>query len=137
MPVGTQFEMSPKGLYGSHLRGLISENCIFCKVAERKIPSKIVYEDELVIGFEDISPRAPVHLLVIPKKHIPTMLEVTDTDKDIVFKMLMVANKLAAENKIANNGFRIIINCNSLAGQTVYHLHMHIMGGRLLGWPPG
>jgi len=112
-------------------------NCLFCKIIERKIPSKIVYEDEHVLAFEDINPQAPVHILVIPKKHIATSLEITNDDNELVGLMFQAANRIAKEKKIADRGFRLLMNCNRESGQTVFHIHLHLLGGRVMHWPPG
>jgi histidine triad (HIT) family protein len=112
-------------------------NCLFCKIIEKKIPSKIVYEDEHVLAFEDINPQAPVHILIIPKKHISTSLEIANNDNELVGLMFQTANKLAKEKKIADRGFRLVMNCNRESGQTVFHIHLHLLGGRIMHWPPG
>ncbi len=112
-------------------------DCIFCKIAEKKIPARIVYEDEHAIAFEDVNPQAPVHTLVIPKKHISTLLDLKEEDNDLVGHLLKVANKIAKDKGIAERGFRIVTNCNPESGQTVYHIHFHILGGRQMHWPPG
>ncbi|MGI6532099.1 MAG: histidine triad nucleotide-binding protein [Bacillota bacterium] len=101
------------------------------------MPSDIVYEDDLVVAFRDIDPQAPVHILVIPKKHISTVLTLTHEDKELVGHMFLVAASLSREQQIAQNGFRLVTNCNKDGGQTVFHLHMHLLGGRSLHWPPG
>ena len=104
--------------------------CIFCKIIKKEIPSKIVYEDETVMVFEDIEPKAPVHMLIVPKLHIPTILDINEAHKDVLFHMYEVANKIATEKNIAARGFRLIVNCNAEAGQTVFHIHMHLLGGK-------
>ncbi len=112
-------------------------NCLFCKIVEKKIPSKIVYEDERVLAFEDINPQAPIHILVIPKKHISTSLEIKSDDNELVGYMFQTANKIAKERNIAERGFRLVMNCNRESGQTVFHIHLHLLGGRIMHWPPG
>ncbi len=112
-------------------------DCIFCKIIEKKIPSKITYEDDVIIAFEDINPQAPVHTLIIPKKHIPTLLEMTDEDYQIIAHLFKVAQKIAREKGIADRGFRLLTNCNPEGGQIVYHLHFHLMGGRQMRSPFG
>lgn len=112
-------------------------DCIFCKIISGKIPSKIVYEDEKAIAFEDISPQAPVHLLVIPRKHISTTLELTEEDNALIGHLFQISKKLAAEKGVAEKGFRLVMNTNPEAGQSVYHIHLHLLGGRLMHWPPG
>lgn len=111
--------------------------CLFCKIAAGKIPAKVIHEDELSLAFEDINPQAPVHTLVIPKKHISTSLEIADKDREIVGHMLMVAAKIAKDKGIDKKGFRLVMNTNADAGQTVFHIHLHILGGRVMHWPPG
>lgn len=112
-------------------------DCLFCKIAQRKIPSKIVFEDDAVVVFEDIAPQAPVHVLVIPKKHISTSLDLTDADNPLIGHMLMTAAKVARDRGIAERGFRLVMNTNPESGQSVFHIHMHVLGGRPMTWPPG
>jgi histidine triad (HIT) family protein len=112
-------------------------NCIFCEIIEKKRPARIVYEDERVLAFEDLHPQAPVHVLVIPKKHIPTSLDMHDEDNDLIGYLFQTANKIAKEKRIAERGFRLVMNCNREAGQTVFHIHLHLLGGRIMYWPPG
>ena len=109
-------------------------HCIFCKIAAGELPSDIVYQDEEVIGFRDINPIAPIHLLVIPRKHIPSVSDLTEADAPLLGHITAVANQMAREEGIADSGYRLIINCGVEAGQTVPHLHMHIVGGRTLSW---
>lgn len=112
-------------------------DCLFCKIIEKKIPSKIVYEDEKVLAFKDVSPQAPVHVLIIPKKHIATSLDIEEADNELVGHMYQIANKLAKQSGIADSGFRLVMNCHADAGQTVFHIHLHMLGGRPMQWPPG
>lgn len=112
-------------------------NCIFCKIINGEIPAKIIHQDEKVIAFVDISPQAPIHLLIVPKKHIPTVLDLEDVDKELVGHIYLVAKELAVKNHIAVSGFRLVTNCNKDAGQEVFHIHFHLLGGRKMGWPPG
>lgn len=111
--------------------------CIFCEIVEKKRPTKIVYEDEHVLAFEDINPQAPVHALIIPKKHIPTSLDIQEEDKHLIGYLFQIANKIAREKGIAERGFRLVMNCNREAGQTIFHIHLHLFGGRIMYWPPG
>lgn len=113
------------------------EECLFCDIVNKKVPANIVYEDERVIAFRDINPQAPVHLLIVPKKHIPTIVDLTSEDKALIGEIYLVAQKLAFQESIAQCGFRIVANCNADAGQVVFHIHFHLLGGRKLGWPPG
>ncbi len=112
-------------------------DCIFCKIVNGEIPSKKVYEDELVYAFEDITPQAPVHVLIIPKEHIASALEVNEENSNIIGHVFKVAGKIAKDLNIAENGFRIVNNCGEHGGQTVHHIHFHMLGGRNLQWPPG
>lgn len=112
-------------------------DCIFCKIIDKKIPSRIVYEDDLSLAFEDINPQAPVHTLIIPKKHIPTLLDIKDDDYGLVAHLIRVANNISRQKGISEKGFRLVINCNPESGQTVYHIHIHLLGGRQMRWPPG
>ncbi len=106
---------------------------IFAKIIAREIPADIVYEDELVLAFHDIAPQAPVHILIIPKREIPTANEVRPADEAALGRLALVAAKIAASEGIAEDGYRLIINCNEHGGQEVFHLHMHLLGGRSLG----
>ena len=113
-------------------------DCIFCKIAKKEIDSNIVFEDDMVIAFRDLSPQAPEHVLVIPKKHIESINKFQDVDKDIAAHILVdVVPKIANDLKIAENGYRVVINTGDDGGQTVHHLHVHILGGRSMTWPPG
>ena len=111
--------------------------CLFCKIASGEIPVEIAFEDDKVMAFEDINPQAPVHVIIIPKKHIPTVLDLTDGDQELVGYMHIVTNQIAAERSLTEEGFRLVTNCKKSAGQEVFHLHMHMLGGRTFGWPPG
>jgi histidine triad (HIT) family protein len=108
------------------------EDCIFCKIAKKEIPSKIIYEDDDIIAFNDIKPITPVHILVIPKKHISSLFDLEASDELLIGKIYMVIKKLAKENGL-DNGFRVIVNCGEDGGQEVKHLHFHILGGKKLG----
>ncbi len=114
-----------------------SADCIFCKIIDRKIESHIVYEDSEVLAFEDLRPQAPVHVQIIPKTHIARVLELTEGTADWMGKLVLVANALARERGVAEPGYRLVLNCNPGAGQSVYHLHLHLLGGRPMRWPPG
>lgn len=115
----------------------MQQDCIFCKIAEKAIPVNAVYEDEHLIAFPDIKPAAPVHLLVIPKKHIANILEVTPEDTALLGHILATIPKIANIAGLAEDGFRTVINTKDNGGQTVYHLHFHVLGGRFMTWPPG
>ena len=109
------------------------EECIFCKIIKKEIPSTIIYEDDKVIAFNDVNPVAPIHILVVPKKHIETLLDVTDEDNELISYIYQVINKIAKEKGFANNGFRVIVNCGKDSGQEVMHIHFHVLGGKKLG----
>jgi histidine triad (HIT) family protein len=111
-------------------------NCLFCKIAEGEIPSNKVYEDDDLFAFHDISPQAPVHILVVPRKHISSLEEAEEGDAALMGKIMMLVQKLAREQGI-KAGYRVVNNCGASAGQSVFHIHFHLIGGRALGWPPG
>ena len=110
------------------------EDCIFCQIINRAIPAQIVYEDDLVLAFDDIDPKAPVHKLIIPKTHIATLNEVSEQDNLLLGHLMNVAPRLAQQCDIAEQGYRIVMNCNAWGGQTVFHMHMHLLGGKPLEW---
>lgn len=112
-------------------------DCIFCKIASKEIQSKIAYEDEEVVAFHDINPQAPVHVLVIPRKHIPSLNEATEEDQILLGKLMLVAQRLAKELGVADDGYRLVLNTNRGAGQSIFHIHLHLLGGRPFRWPPG
>jgi histidine triad (HIT) family protein len=114
----------------------MAEKTIFKRIIDREIPADIVYEDELCLAFRDVAPKAPVHVLLIPKKEIPAVSELQDADQLLAGHLLLVAGKLAQQMEL-NNGYRLVVNCGPDAGQAVNHLHIHLLGGRPLGWPPG
>ncbi len=113
------------------------ESCLFCKIIKGEIPADKVYEDGELIGIEDINPQAPVHILLIPKKHMSRSLDAREEDKGLIGSLFIAANKVAEEKGIAESGFRLVVNCNSDAGQAVFHIHFHLLGGRKMEWPPG
>lgn len=110
---------------------------IFTKIINKEIPANIVYEDDEILAFRDISPQAPEHILVIPKKEIPTVNDIEDADALLVGKLFLTAKKIAKELGFDEKGYRLVMNCNEDGGQTVNHIHMHILAGRQLSWPPG
>ncbi len=112
-------------------------NCIFCQIVGGKLQANIVYETENIIAFKDIRPKAPVHVLIIPKKHIPTLNEITSDDRELIGNLFLAAQKIAADFGLSKTGYRTVFNCNRDAGQEVFHIHLHLLGGRKLGWPPG
>ena len=109
----------------------------FCDIVEKRRPSTPVYEDESIYAFRDINPQAPTHILVIPKKHIPTINDLSNEDRDLVGGLVLRARDIARDEGAAEKGYRLVANCNSWAGQTVYHLHFHLLTGRRFRWPPG
>ena len=111
--------------------------CIFCKIIKKEIPTSFIYEDTEVVAFNDISPQAPTHVLIIPKKHIERMSDIKEEDSNLIGKMVLVAKKLAKDNGITDSGFRLVFNNNKDAGQAVFHIHLHLLGGRKFSWPPG
>lgn len=113
------------------------QDCIFCKIAKHELPATIHYEDDQVIAFNDIDPKAPHHLLVIPKRHITTLNDLEAGDEALVGRLQVTAAKLAKELGFAEAGYRVVMNCNEDGGQTVWHIHMHVLAGRSLTWPPG
>ncbi len=112
-------------------------DCLFCKIAAGQIPAKIVHQDDDTVAFMDINPQAPTHFLVIPRKHIASLNELTPADDALLGKVYRTAAKLAADKGIAAEGWRAVVNTNRGAGQTVFHVHVHVLGGRALTWPPG
>ena len=112
-------------------------DCLFCKIANGEIPTEMVYQDDVCAAFKDIEPQAPVHVLIVPKAHITSALDLTAENAAVVSHIFLVAGRLARELGIAANGFRIVNNCGMDGGQTVGHLHFHVLGGRSLQWPPG
>lgn len=117
--------------------GAYDKNNVFARILRKEIPSAPIYEDDRVAAFRDISPQAPTHILIVPKKSIATPNDLTAEDAGLVGYMVLTAQKLAAEAGIAESGYRIVINCNSAGGQSVFHLHLHLLGGRQMHWPPG
>ena len=113
------------------------EDCLFCKIDQGEIPSEKIYDGEGVFAIKDVNPQAPVHILILPKKHFSTIMEIEDGDQKLIGSIFTVANKLAKENGLTDTGFRMILNCGRGAGQSVFHVHYHLMGGRALNWPPG
>ncbi len=115
----------------------MSDSCIFCKIASGEIPAKIVYQDDQIVAFEDVAPQAPHHILIIPRKHIRTTLDLTTADNQMIGHIYQIAGKIAHDLGFSEDGFRIVNNCNADGGQVVWHLHFHLLGGREFVWPPG
>ncbi len=112
-------------------------DCLFCKIIDGEIPCDKVYEDDEVVAFRDVNPQAPSHILIIPRKHIATVNDFEDEDQALAGKIMLVAKQIAAEEGIDEDGYRLVMNCKEGAGQAVFHIHMHLLGGRRLSWPPG
>ncbi len=112
-------------------------DCLFCKIRDGQIPAKIVYRDEHCLAFEDIRPQAPTHVLFIPLRHIATLNDLTVDDQELMGQLFVAAAKLAKQRGHTDNGYRVVVNCNRDAGQTVFHIHLHLLAGRPLEWPPG
>lgn len=113
------------------------EDCLFCKILAGDIPADIVYESDAAIAFRDINPQAPTHVVIIPRRHIATINELEAGDEEVVGSLFMVAKQVAADEGLAEDGYRVVMNCNRGAGQSVFHIHLHLLGGRQMGWPPG
>lgn len=112
-------------------------DCLFCRIIAGEIPGAIVHDDERIVAFKDVNPQAPVHILIVPRRHISTLNDLSVEDDALVGEMVRVAAALAKANGHADGGYRTVFNCNANAGQTVFHIHLHLLGGRRLGWPPG
>ncbi|HDY75493.1 MAG TPA: histidine triad nucleotide-binding protein [Candidatus Marinimicrobia bacterium] len=112
-------------------------DCLFCKIIEGEIPSDKVYENEHIFAFRDIDPKAPTHILIIPKEHITNTNDLNESHKTIIGEIMLTAQQLAEVEGIAESGYRTVFNCNKDGGQAVYHIHLHLLGGRQMGWPPG
>lgn len=112
-------------------------DCLFCGIVDGTIKANIVYRDDRLVAFKDISPKAPVHMLIIPRKHLASVLDIEADDGTLISEVFQVAGRLAREHGIAESGFRVVVNSGADAGQTVFHLHYHLLGGRQMGWPPG
>jgi len=112
-------------------------DCLFCRIAAKEIPAKIVFEDALCLAFDDINPQAPHHVLIIPRSHFATLDDMPASEEAVLGHLMIVATRLARERGIAKSGFRLVANCQSAAGQSVFHVHLHLMGGRSFHWPPG
>lgn len=113
------------------------DSCIFCRIIAGRAPAKIIYQDKSVVAIEDANPQAPIHFLVIPREHLPSLKEATKEQESVLGKLLIVAAQLARERGLELKGYRTVINTGPLAGQSVFHLHVHVMGGRVFRWPPG
>lgn len=112
-------------------------NCLFCKIAQKEIPASVIFENDQLMAFHDIRPQAPTHLLVIPKRHIATLNDTHDNDRELLGNMILCAKSLAHTQGFSETGYRLVFNINSGGGQEVYHIHLHMLGGRQMTWPPG
>ncbi len=112
-------------------------DCLFCKIIDGQIPADVVFEDEAVLAFSDVNPQAPTHILIIPRKHVATVNDVGAEDVETVGRLFLAAKAIAAERGFAEDGYRLVMNCNERAGQTVFHLHLHLLAQRNMTWPPG
>ncbi len=115
----------------------MGKDCIFCKIAAGEIPSTRLHEDEEMVAFKDVAPKAPTHIIIIPRAHIPTINDLKPEHAPLIGRMFLLAKQLAARAGVAEQGYRMVFNCNAAAGQSVWHIHLHLLGGRDLGWPPG
>ena len=113
------------------------EHCLFCRIAQEKAAADIVFKNERIVAFRDINPQAPVHILIIPKKHIATINDIEPEDAAMIGELFLVAKDIAKTENIHHKGYRLLFNCNRDAGQAVYHIHLHLLGGRRMNWPPG
>lgn len=112
-------------------------DCPFCKILDGDIKADIIYESDTAVAFRDINPQAPVHVLIIPRKHIGTLNDINEADEKIVGSLFTAAREIAADEGLSDDGYRVVMNCNEAAGQSVFHIHLHLFGGRLFNWPPG
>ncbi len=112
-------------------------DCLFCKIRDGEIPADLVFQNDEVLAFNDVNPQAPTHLLIIPKKHVSTVNDINQEDEVMMGKLFSAAKQIAAEKGLSDDGYRLVVNCNEGAGQTVFHIHMHLLAGRAMTWPPG
>lgn len=113
------------------------DGCIFCRIIRRELPSRILFEGEEIVAFEDINPQAPTHILVVPRRHIATLDDVSGADQALLGSMMLTAASIARDRQINGSGYRLVLNTNRGAGQSVFHIHLHLLGGRTMSWPPG
>lgn len=113
------------------------QDCLFCRIVGGEIPAEVVHESETTMAFRDITPQAPTHVLIIPRRHISTINDLTADDKELVGSLYLAAKEIAEQEGLADDGYRVVMNCGEEAGQSVFHIHLHLLGGRLLNWPPG
>ena len=115
----------------------MSSDCLFCRIAAGEVPATVVHEDDLVVAIRDVAPRAPTHILLLPRRHIASVTELTDADAPVIGRIFAIAADIARRENIADNGYRLVANVGRWGGQTIEHLHIHLMGGRAFDWPPG
>ena len=115
----------------------MDHECLFCRIIQHQLPADIVAEDRDVVAFKDLHPQAPLHLLIVPTTHIPTLSDLTETTASVLANTVIVANRLAKQHGVSEDGYRLVVNCGVQGGQTVPHLHVHLLGGRPMRWPPG
>ena len=116
---------------------MANEDCLFCKILKGDIPADVIFESDSAIAFRDINPQAPTHVLIIPRKHIATINDITPDDHTLIGSLYAAAKSIAAQEGFSDDGYRAVMNCNEAAGQTVFHIHLHLLGGRAMNWPPG
>ena len=112
-------------------------DCLFCALVEGKVKANLVYQDDSIVAFKDIAPKAPVHILIIPRKHLVSVSDIAEADRALIGQIFQVAARLAREQGVADSGYRVVVNSGADAGQSVFHLHFHLLGGRQMSWPPG
>lgn len=113
------------------------KDCLFCKIIDGDVPADLVYENDTLVAFRDVNPKAPTHILLIPRRHIATMNDLQESDASVAGELFTTAARIAADEGLAEDGYRVVMNCNEAAGQSVFHIHLHLMGGRRMSWPPG
>ena len=116
---------------------MTAQDCLFCRIADGEIPAEVIYQSENAIAFRDINPQAPTHALIIPRRHISTMNDLDVGDQELVGSLFLAAKDIAQQEGLAEEGYRAVMNCGEGAGQSVFHIHLHLLGGRLMNWPPG
>jgi histidine triad (HIT) family protein len=116
---------------------MTAQDCLFCRIADGEIPAEVIYQSENAIAFRDINPQAPTHALIIPRRHISTMNDLDVGDQELVGSLFLAAKDIAQQEGLAEEGYRVVMNCGEGAGQSVFHIHLHLLGGRLMNWPPG
>jgi len=116
---------------------MTAQDCLFCRIVDGEIPADVIYQSESAIAFRDINPQAPTHVLIIPRRHVSTINDLDVGDQELVGSLVLAAKAIAQQEGLADDGYRVVMNCGEGAGQSVFHIHLHLLGGRLLNWPPG